>query len=249
VATSSGLGDRLGHYLSSNKNLVGMALAVVGPVLAITGAVAAPIGLAIGVPLYLVGALAVPSRHDNRPLVIGGFDGGHILDKLSDVERQVHGKVHASVEERVHRIATTIRETLPRADALGPGSAQAHTLAQTATDYLPEALGAYLKLPRTYAEHQQVVDGKTPLQVLCDQLDLLAAKMDEVFTAVCQSDADALVAHGRFLSDKFAPGSLDLGAGPDSQPATRPSAPPPPAPAVSMLQPPTPPAPSAPPST
>jgi hypothetical protein len=235
VATSSGAGgsgtgERVARYLSSNKNLVGMALAAVGPVLAITGAVAAPIGLAIGVPLYLVGALAVPSRHDARPIVIGGFDGGHILDELSDVERQAHGKVHPSVEERVHRIATTIRETLPRADALGPGSAQAHTLAQTATDYLPEALGAYLKLPRSYAEHQPVMDGKTPLQVLCDQLDLLAAKMDEVFTAVCQSDADALVAHGRFLEDKFAPGSLDLGAAPDA-PTLQPPAPPvPPAP-------------------
>jgi hypothetical protein len=218
-----------------------MALAAVGPVLAITGAVAAPIGLAIGVPLYLVGALAVPSRHDARPLVIGGFDGGHILDELSDVERQVHGKVHPSVEERVRRIATTIRETLPRADALGPGSAQAHTLAQTATDYLPEALGAYLKLPRSYAERQPVVDGRTPLQVLCDQLDLLAAKMDEVFTAVCQSDADALVAHGRFLSDKFAPGSLDLGVAPEGHAAT-------PARSASPLQPPTPPAPTGPPS-
>jgi hypothetical protein len=241
VGTSDGVGERLTHYLSSNKNLLGMALAAVGPVLAITGAVAAPIGLAIGVPLYLVGALVVPSRPAARPLVIGGFDGGHILDELADVERQVHGKVHPSVEERVHRIATTIRETLPRAEALGPGSAQAHTLAQTATDYLPEALGAYLKLPRSYAEHQQVMDGKTPLQVLCDQLDLLAAKMDEVFTAVCQADADALVAHGRFLADKFAPGSLDLGAGPDAPSSTAPAAP--------TLQPPTLPAPPATPST
>jgi hypothetical protein len=204
----------MGAYLSSTKNLIGMALAAIGPVLAITGAVAAPIGLAIGVPLYLVGALVAPSRHPSQPVVIGGFDGGHILDELAAVEREVHGKVHPSVEERVHRIATTIRDTLPRADALGPGSAQAHTLAQTATDYLPEALGAYLKLPRSYAERQAVVDGNTPLQVLCEQLDLLASKMDEVFTAVCQSDADALVAHGRFLRDKFAPGSLDLGAAP-----------------------------------
>jgi hypothetical protein len=196
-----------------------MALAAIGPVLAIAGVVAAPIGLAIGLPLYAVGALVVRGPKNTNALVIGGLDGGHVLKELADVERDMRGKVHPSVEERVHRIAATIRETLPRADALGPGSAQAHTLVQTATDYLPEALEAYLKLPRSYAERQPVSEGKTPLQLLCHQLDLLGARMDEVFTAVCQSDADALVAHGRFLEDKFAPGSLDLGAGP-GQPAT-----------------------------
>jgi hypothetical protein len=191
-----------------------MALAAVGPVLAIVGVVAAPIGLAIAVPLYAIGALVVPNRASvAADLIIGGIGGDHVLEQLADLERQVHGKVDPAVETRVNRIATTIRETLPRTDSLGPGSSQAHTLVQTATDYLPEALGTYLKLPRSYAEHQRVSYGKTPLQLLCDQLDLLGSKMDDVFTAVCQSDADALVAHGRFLDEKFAPGSLDLGRG------------------------------------
>jgi hypothetical protein len=210
VATS----ERGHGYLSSNKNLIGMALAAIGPVLAIAGVVAAPVGLAIGIPLYAIGALVVPGPTRSAVSAIGGLDGGHVLKELAEVERDMRGKVHPSVEERVRRIAATIRETLPRADALGPGSAQAHTLVQTATDYLPEALEAYLKLPRTYAEQHPVSEGKTPLQLLCDQLDLLGARMHGVFTAVCQSDADALVAHGRFLQDKFAPGSLDLGAGP-----------------------------------
>lgn len=210
MATSSG-GRR---YLWSNKNLAGMALAAAGPILAIVGVVAAPIGLAIAVPLYAIGALVVPSRTSAAAdLVIGGIGGDHVLEQLDDLERQVHGKVDPAIETRVNRIATTIRETLPRTDSLGPGSSQAHTLVQTATDYLPEALGTYLKLPRSYAERQQVSNGKTPLQLLCDQLDLLGSKMDDVFTAVCQSDADALVAHGRFLDEKFAPGSLDLGRG------------------------------------
>jgi hypothetical protein len=215
VATNS----RASSYLSSNKNLVGMLFAAVGPVLAISGVVAGPIGLAIGLPLYAIGALVVPNRARVDPIVLGKVDGEDVRKELAEVEREVRGKVHPSVEQRVHLIANTIRDTLPRADALGPGSAQAHSLVQTATDYLPEALGTYLKLPRAYAEQQTVSDGKTSLQLLCDQLDLLGARMHEVFTAVCQSDADALVAHGRFLKEKFAPGSLDLGpsvAGPGS---------------------------------
>ena len=54
--------------------------------------------------------------------------------------------------------------------------------------------------------------------VLIDQLDLLAATMDKVFDAVCRADADALVAHGRFLAEKFGSasggGALDIGSAP-----------------------------------
>src|SRR5450759_5011974 len=57
--------------------------------------------------------------------------------------------------------------------------------------------------------------GKTSLMILIDQLDLLAATMDKVFDAVCRADADALVAHGRFLAEKFGNastgGALSLG--------------------------------------
>ena len=52
--------------------------------------------------------------------------------------------------------------------------------------------------------------GKTSLTVLCDQLDLLASKMDDLFDAACRADADALVAHGRFLAEKFGSGTLAL---------------------------------------
>ena len=82
-------------------------------------------------------------------------------------------------------------------------------MVQTATSYLPEAVGAYLRLPRSFADKRPVSDGKTSLMVLCDQLDLLANKMDEVLDAVCRADADALIAHGRFLQEKFGHSSLE----------------------------------------
>ena len=39
--------------------------------------------------------------------------------------------------------------------------------------------------------------------LLIDQLDLLGATMDKIFDAVVRVDADALIAHGRFLQEKF----------------------------------------------
>ncbi|MEO5608286.1 MAG: hypothetical protein ABIQ61_05335, partial [Ornithinibacter sp.] len=77
------------------------------------------------------------------------------------------------------------------------------------------------RLPRQFADNRPVDRGKSSLMVLVDQLDLLAATMDKVFDAVCRSDADALVAHGRFLAEKFGSastgGALDVGSGPDRQ--------------------------------
>jgi hypothetical protein len=142
-----------------------------------------------------------------------------ILSALDRVEAMVSGGVvPAPVLSRVKRVSSTLRETLPRLRNLGLGSPQAYSVMATATDYLPEALGGYLRLPRQWADSRPVDNGKTSLMLLIDQLDLLGATMDKIFDAVVRVDADALVAHGRFLQEKFghasSGGSLDLGQPP-----------------------------------
>lgn len=123
---------------------------------------------------------------------------------LGETERLVdEGAVPSPVTARVRRVTATVRDTIPRLDALGAGSDQAYAVMATATDYLPEAVGGYLRLPRRFADTRPVDGPKTALMVLVDQLDLLGATMDAVFDAVCRDDANALVAHGRFLAEKF----------------------------------------------
>jgi hypothetical protein len=95
----------------------------------------------------------------------------------------------------------------------------------TVTSYLPEALGGYLRLPRAYADRRPVDGAKTSLMVLVDQLDLLAATMDKILDAVYRADAEALVAHGRFLAEKFGHSSLDQLGTPGGGPAPGGSAP------------------------
>jgi hypothetical protein len=137
-----------------------------------------------------------------------------LLAAVDGVEAQVAGKVPPAVSARVARVARVVRDTVPALDNLGGGSPMAYSVVATATSYLPEAVGGYLRLPREYADNRPVDGGKTSLMVLCDSLDLLAAKMDDVQDAVFRSDADALVVHGRFLADKFGTGSLDIGGSP-----------------------------------
>lgn len=158
-----------------------------------------------------------------------------LLAALVRVEQMVAGgAVPAVVASRVDRVVRTVRDTIPRLGNLG-GSAQAYSVMATATDYLPEAIGGYLRLPRQWADSRPVDRGKTSLMILIDQLDLLGATMDQVFDAVNRADAAALVAHGRFLQEKFGTGStggsLALGAtpstpAPDLQPGTAPPQPP-----------------------
>jgi hypothetical protein len=143
-----------------------------------------------------------------------------LLEDLEEFEAGLDQRVPAAVTSRVSRVTSIVRETIPRLDQLGAGSYQAHSVVATATSYLPEAVGGYLRLPRQWADTRPISGGKTALMVLCDQLDLLGYKMDQVFDAVCRADAAALVAHGAFLAEKFGSGgNLDLGQAPPAGPS------------------------------
>jgi hypothetical protein len=191
----------------------------VGTVTAAGGVVTAA---AVGLPALAVGAVALPAyalghtvawllnRESPETPVESVDDDAEILAGLARFQAEIKGRVPAAVEARVARVASRVTDCIPRLSQLGPMNAQAHAVLRTATSYLPEAVAAYLRLPRAYADNRPVQNGKTSLVVLCDQLDLLAAKMDEVFDAVCRADADALIAHGRFLAEKFGTGSLSV---------------------------------------
>lgn len=149
-----------------------------------------------------------------------------ILAELADYEQEIAGRVPTMVLSRVARVAAVVRDIVPRLDQLGAGSYQAHTVVATATSYLPEAVGGYLRLPRSWADTRPIANGKTALLVLCDQLDLLAYKMDQILDAVVRADAAALIAHGQFLAEKFGAGTgLDIGEiSSPPQPVARPVA-------------------------
>ena len=101
------------------------------------------------------------------------------------------------VRARALRVTATVRKTLPRLDLLGLGSYDSYSVVATATDYLPEAIGAYLRLPRDWADSRTVEGGKTSLLLLIDQLDLLAVTMDAIYDAANTTDAASLISQGQ----------------------------------------------------
>ncbi|WP_436699291.1 hypothetical protein [Nocardioides sp. BYT-33-1] len=107
------------------------------------------------------------------------------------------------VVSRVQRIARTINQTLPRLSQLGLGSEESYSVVATATDYLPEALQSYLRLPRDWADTRPIDGPKTALLILIEALELLGVTMDQILDAANRADAQALIAHSRFLDAKF----------------------------------------------
>ena len=198
----------LARYATSTKNITGCALALGGPALALSGVLAAPLALALVPALYAIGALVAPARR--RVDVIAGVDPHDVQRSLDEIRRRTNNRVPPEVAAKIAAIATTISDTLPRAGALGAGTPAQYVLVQCATDYLPTALQSYLDLPRAYADHHVVADGKTPLALLSDQLDVLGKQIDEIADAVHRADTDKLIANGRFLAEKFGHGALDI---------------------------------------
>ncbi len=96
-----------------------------------------------------------------------------IAKALTNVERLVQdASVPGPVRARVERITRTARMAVPRMANLGLGSLDSYSLVAATTEYLPEAVGGYLRLPRDWADSRPVENGKTSLLHLVDQLDL-----------------------------------------------------------------------------
>jgi hypothetical protein len=151
------------------------------------------------------------------PVLPGPPTNDQLLAALGQVELMARdGSVPGVVMSRLLRVTGIVRETIPRLPNLGLGSPQGYSVMATATDYLPVAIGNYLRLPRDWADSRPIENGKSSVMLLVDQLDLLGSTMDKVYDAVCRADAEAIVIHGQFLQQKFGAaasgGSLALGA-------------------------------------
>ncbi|WP_407538213.1 hypothetical protein Q0M94_08865 [Deinococcus radiomollis] len=85
-------------------------------------------------------------------------------------------------------------------DGAGPG----FLLRQIETDYAPEAARAYLKLPPSLAGVTPLQDGKTGRDLLNEQLDLLLSAVADIMKDAAQAGSQHLLAHQRFLKDRFA---------------------------------------------
>jgi hypothetical protein len=133
-----------------------------------------------------------------------------IRSALAGVESLAKRAAPAEVADRVAAIGLAIREIADRQTTLAGSSPQVFAVLRTATDYLPTAVEAYLRLPQGYARTRPLADGRTALDVLLGQLNLLEKEMVDVADAVTQNDINRLLAHERFLTERFGRSALTL---------------------------------------
>jgi hypothetical protein len=191
---------RILGYLGSGKNIAGSGLALGGLGLHFAGVVG-DLWPAVVVALYAIGLLVVPSRRPQG--VAANLDQGEIKKALDGAVRMSRGRLPSDIQAKIAEIRQQILDLLPSLSAFPAGSQDLYVIQRTATDYLPGTLRAYLALPEAYATTRVLEGGKTPQQLLREQVLLLDEKLDEITDAVHRHDTDRLLANGRFLEERF----------------------------------------------
>jgi hypothetical protein len=182
--------------------VVVLALLVIGLVLnpfavALAGGIALGVAVLAGVAL-VARQLLRRQRPPDTPL-----DTGRLRRSLDESVAIGRTKLSAPALSKVQSIRRTVLEILPRVDAMTDDVESLYLVEQTVLDFLPTALASYLELPREYATTEVIGDGKTAQEILLEQLTLLDDTMRDIASGLNRQGSDRLVAHGRFLEDRF----------------------------------------------
>jgi hypothetical protein len=183
-------------------NIVGSVAGIIGAALFFGGVIHA-FWLLIVAGLYLTGFLmtfAVMPTHKALLVTHHTDDLPGVIEALKVFTSRLKGRVVEDIYTRVNAITDNIIKILPR---VAGNPTQRSIIMQTATDYLPKMFEKYLSLPITFARLHPVKDGKTPKDLLIEQLDLLNKQIEKIANDVYADDAEALIRHGQFLEEKF----------------------------------------------
>ena len=203
---------RLEAFLYSRRNIVGSLLALGGLALHFLGLLSGVGWLPIVVGLYLIGVLLVPAEQGLSIKLGAAEDASEVREGLQRLLRALRGKVADDLYAKVQSIQASILGTLETERSAGDAAdPNVYLIRQTALAYLPDAFSTYLRMPRVMAERRAIAGGRTPHDVLLEQLDLMDRRLADVADDMARHDSDKLLANGRFLAEKFGVSSLDLG--------------------------------------
>jgi len=194
--------DRILLFLYSTPNIVGSLLGLAGLLLFFLGVIQ-DFWLFIVVGLYLIGVLVTPKQTAYDLSIQTQVSTDEIRAQLDALVRKLQKRAPAEVITKVESIKTSIVSILPILAASNLGDRNVFTIRQTVFEYLPTALENYLSLPPAFANLHPVRDGKTARQLLNEQLDILDREMKEIVVDMSANDTQKLLAHGRFLEQKF----------------------------------------------
>jgi hypothetical protein len=198
--------QRLQLFLYSTGNIVGCLLAMGGLALFFGGIIGAWWWLIVG-GLYCAGVLGWPRSDLAKMAEQTELAADTLAQQVRRLVDSVANGLPKESLERLRGIQGTLEELLPRLQELRERSVisakDSFTVTETVRRYLPDTLGAYLRLPRFYAQMQPLADGRTASQTLFAQLTVLDTSLKDVAKSAFAGDAETLVTNGEFLQSKF----------------------------------------------
>ena len=198
--------SKLQLFLYSTGNIVGCLLSLGGLGLLFGGVIHA-YWWAIVAGLYGVGVLAWPANTLAQTAEHTELSNELLAQQVRRLVDSVAKGLPKECLDTLRSIQTTLTDLLPRLQELRDSGVlspkDSFTVIETIRRYLPDTLGAYLRLPKFYAQMQPLADGRTAAQTLLDQLQVLDKSLKDVARSAFAGDAEALLVNGRFLENKF----------------------------------------------
>jgi hypothetical protein len=105
------------------------------------------------------------------------------------------GQLPIDLQVKVEQIKRKVDVLLSYANRFPPFSHELYLVRQTADDYLPRTINAFLSMPSAATDQPLAGQTRTARDELKAQLDLLDAELDEI--------AERLLSNRRFLEDRF----------------------------------------------
>jgi hypothetical protein len=193
---------RLPIYVYSNRNLAGSVLGLIALGAYFAGFIH-ELWYVIVAGSYGIGALVARDGGALETHINEEMNVKDAVDAVGRLAAEAQKRFPPEIARLVTEIASDVATVLPRLAAAGVASATFVDVRSTATAYLPDTLNAYLAVPAAYRNTAPVADGKTARQIVGEQLTVLAAKMKEIAQNTAADDAQALLANGRFLKERF----------------------------------------------
>jgi hypothetical protein len=189
-------------FLYGNGNIAGCGLALLGPALLFAGVIERG-WLPITLGLYAIGWLLAPRPPELARRIEDSLTIEQAIDRLDALVARARPHLTDTMAASLDRIRTSVGEVLPRLLDGPAHDDQLYTVRETVLRYLPETLANYVALPPAFRAGHGLKEGRTARDLMTEQLALLDVKLQEVVVNLAASDAQALLANGRFLEARF----------------------------------------------
>lgn len=189
-------------FLYSTQNLVGCVLAMIGLGSFFSGLIE-DYWLPIVAGLYGTAWLAIPSNAEITFAARREATQSSLTGLVDELIAQSGAKLPMEAIGKLRQIRDLVLDIAPKIGAGGVAMANSVAITNAITRDLPETVHNYLQLPTAFAAFHVIEDGKTCKQLFIEQLDILSVNLTKMTESIYKDDADALVANGRFLSEKF----------------------------------------------